>query len=118
DHVQAAGGTPEVCLVAEIRRIDDQRIAFPTAARVSEILADALVEMRASVQRDDAGFVNHLVENDHAIRTLHDLDIAVVGGAGNPGETLCDTTLPQTAVCPRVGAAAGFKAAGGAQRPV
>src|SRR2546426_5629585 len=88
DHMQAAGRTSEVRLVGEIRRIDDQCVAVPMAARVAEVLADALVQMRTPVQRDDSSFMNHFVENDHAIGTLHNLDIAVVRGTGNPRETL------------------------------
>src|SRR3989475_3235066 len=47
-------------LVVEISGLDDQRLAFPAAARVPQPLFETGSEMRASVERNDAGVVNHL----------------------------------------------------------
>ena len=42
DQVQILVGAAEVSLVREVGRVDHQRIAFPTAARISQPLADVL----------------------------------------------------------------------------
>src|SRR5437867_1227059 len=52
-HVLA--GSSEGRLVCEIRRLDDQGIAFPMAARVSFPLADILWKMRTPIEGNDAG---------------------------------------------------------------
>ena len=56
--------------------------------------------MRPAVQRDDPRFVNHLLVDDHVVRRLEDLDVAVVA-AGQHGRTLLradDAALRQGAV--------------------
>src|SRR5229473_1050221 len=45
----------------------------------SRPLTDVLWQMRTSVQRDDADVVDHLDENHHVSRRLHDLIVVVVG---------------------------------------
>src|SRR5262249_47363102 len=111
-----AGGTSEVCSIAEIRGIDYKCVALPMAARITQPLADTRFQVWNAIQRDDASFMNHFVKNDHTVRTLHDLDITVIRSARNSRQRLRDETLPQTAIEPRVRAASGFKAACGAQR--
>src|SRR5438552_12522885 len=49
DHVQVAGGASEICFVAEIRRIDHERVAFPVSARVTHPLPDTRVEVRPRI---------------------------------------------------------------------
>ena len=62
----------------EVRRLDDQRRAFPAAAGIAEPLPQVLVEMRAPVDRNDPGAVDHLGSNGHVAGTLEDLEVVVV----------------------------------------
>src|SRR5712691_1252715 len=50
---------------------------FPVAPHVSEILTDARTEVWPSIQRDDAGVVDHFDVNGHVGRGLED-DVCVV----------------------------------------
>ena len=59
-------------LVGEVRRLDDQRVAFPVPARVAQVLTQALAEMRTPVERNDARVVNHLVGEDEGVGRLQD----------------------------------------------
>src|SRR5690348_8650487 len=56
------------------------------AARITEPQVNAGGNVRTAVERDDAGVVNHLIEDDDGIRRLNDL-VAVVVGAGQHGRT-------------------------------
>ena len=59
--VQRRRGDSEPRLVVEVGRVDDQRVAFPVAARVAVPLADALPTWRTrAVDRESAARVNHL----------------------------------------------------------
>ena len=53
-------------LAAEVDRLDDERVAFPAAARVARPLAK--LGVRTAVGRDDAGVVHHLVDDHHVAR--------------------------------------------------
>src|SRR2546426_10325822 len=79
DHMQARAGPPEVELRGKVCGVDNKRIAFPTPAGVPQPLAHVLGEMRPAVERNDAMFVDHLVENRHISRSLDKLNIVVVG---------------------------------------
>ena len=80
DERQMLGRAHEVALVGEVGRLDDKRVAFPTAAGVAVPLTNAGPQMRAAVERNDAGFVAGFhVENDDAWR-LEDLVVAHVAG--------------------------------------
>src|SRR3989442_14224427 len=100
NQMQVPAGSFKVRPVAEIRGLDNQRVALPTATRVPQPLADPLVEMRTPVQRDDASLVHLFLENGHVTRSLHDLIIIVVAGRDPRQRAAYDTTLIQAAVLP------------------
>ena len=84
----------------DVGRLDDQRVAFPVAPHVADILADVRRQVRPSIQRDDARVVNHLDANGHVVRRLGD------------SRTCCCTDLaasagPRTRRC--TSAAGGFQ---------
>src|SRR5215831_6807267 len=64
--------------VREIRRLHDERVAFPMAARVSFQLTNVLRNMRPVFQWNDADVVNHLNQNRHVSGTLNNSNIVVV----------------------------------------
>ncbi len=64
--------------VAEVGGRDHQAVALPAAARVAQPLADAVRQIRAVSQPHDPGAVHHLVQKDHVLRGLEDLDVLVV----------------------------------------
>src|SRR5439155_372207 len=72
-------------LVVVVRRLDDQRVAFPASAWIAVPQADIPADVRTSVHRDDAGLVNHLVRNHHEAGTLDDLVRVVVPGREHAG---------------------------------
>src|SRR5580658_488409 len=65
-------------VIYEVRSLDDQRVALPMAARVSEVAPDALSDMRPLVQGNDACLVDLLVENRHESGRLHNLRSVVI----------------------------------------
>src|SRR5688572_23895892 len=58
-------------LVRQVDRFDDERVAFPAAARRAEVLTD-VARMRPAVGVDDPGVVNHLVADGDGARALDD----------------------------------------------
>src|SRR5262245_29446111 len=64
--------------VCEVRRLDDERVAFPMASRVSFQLANLLRKMRPVFEWNDADVVNHLNQNRHVSGTLNNSNIVVV----------------------------------------
>ena len=102
-HIRA--GSLEGRLVGEIGGLDDQRVAFPTAAVASHPLADVWRQMRPPVQRDDADVMDHLDENHHLSGRLHDLIVVVVGpGKHRRSRTIHDdATYTQRLVLDRIG---------------
>src|SRR5688572_7129586 len=99
DQAHAFRRPPETDLVGEVRRIDDERRAFPAAARITEPLPDLWSDMRTAVERDDARVVNHLVENHDISRRLENLVIVVVR-TGNHWQPERDAALPEAPVFP------------------
>src|SRR5207244_5701434 len=77
DETQVLSRAEEIRLVREIRCLDDQRLALPTAARVSQPLPDLWRNMRTVAQQDRAiaSAVVAFVVDRHGIGGLH-----------NPGE--------------------------------
>ena len=73
DQTHVLARTLERKLVREIRRFDNQRLALPTTAVAPRPLTDVGRQMRTSVQRNDADVVEHLGENHHVSRNLHNL---------------------------------------------
>src|SRR4029077_6981511 len=83
----------------EVRRLDDERVAVPVAARVAHIQADALARMRAAVQPDHPRFMNHLVADGDEALPLHDLvRVAIHAGQHRSWEPPRDTALPGTEI--------------------
>src|SRR5262249_34898059 len=64
DDAQGFRGPHEVAGTGEIRRVDDEGVAFPSAARVAAQFADARWKVRTPVDRNDASFMNGL-EGEH-----------------------------------------------------
>src|SRR5262249_8413307 len=78
DEAQVLARAPEFALGGEIGSLDDQGVSFPPPARIAVPLPDARIEMRWSVNRNDAGVVDHLAQNHDMSRRLKDLIVAVV----------------------------------------
>jgi hypothetical protein len=71
--VQADGG-----LVAEVGGLDDELVAFPVPARVTEIHVEVRRHVLPAVRVDDPRVVHHLVRDRHdAGRLLDALSVAV-----------------------------------------
>src|SRR2546428_11825681 len=70
DQMEVSAGAPEIGLVGEIRRVDDQRIAFPATARVAYPLPQLRREMLAAVDRHNARLVDHLGDDDDVPASL------------------------------------------------
>ena len=87
-------GAAELALRREVGCLHDERIAFPSTASVAVPLADLVREMGAPVERDDAGVVGHLTEDDDVARGLEDVLIAVVAGT-DLGDTEVRTSMSQ-----------------------
>ena len=66
--------------IREVRRLDDQRVALPPAARVSQPLPHRPRNVRTAVHGDEARLVNLLLEDRHVPGRLHDLVVVVVAG--------------------------------------
>ena len=61
-----------------VGRHDDQRVAFPVAARLAHVVLERLAQRRTPVHRHDARLVHHLEVEDDVARRLHDADAVVV----------------------------------------
>ena len=81
DDAQVPAGAAEGRLAGEVRRLDNERIPLPTAARISHPLPDAVGRMRAPVEGNEPDVVDHLDQNGHVTRPLHDL-VGVVVASG------------------------------------
>ena len=64
-----------------IRGLNHERIALPTATRVAKPLSDGRCKMRPPIQRNDARVVDHLDKNHHVSGRLQD-EVVVVVEAG------------------------------------
>src|SRR5579883_1963926 len=96
-----AGRDPAFAIV--IGRVHDQRVAFPMTARISFPLPDGGGDVRPAVQRNDAGVVDHLGENDDVSRHLHNLiSIVVAGRKHGPRHAARDAAVPRTHIFVRV----------------
>ena len=62
-QAKVLGRAHEVALLRVVRRLDDQRIALPTRAGVTHPLPDPIVQMRLSVDWDDADVVDQLLQD-------------------------------------------------------
>ncbi len=84
--------------IREVRRLDDEGVAFPAAARVAHVLANAGTDVRAAVERDDAGVVNHLVADDHFVWRLHDPETVAVEHREDPAHSARDAAIVEAEV--------------------
>ena len=78
DHVQVLIGAAEADLTVVICGVDDQRLAFPVAARVSQPEAEAWGQVRAAVSADDA----EVVVSEMGMN--HKGEIAMLAGLTHP----------------------------------
>src|SRR5688572_822911 len=80
DGLEPARRATERRFLEVVRAFDDERVAFPVAARVAHVRLHVPRERLAAVERDDARVVHHLVaDRDHPWR-LHDLVRVAVDG--------------------------------------
>ena len=77
-HRLAVPDVADVGLVSQVRGLDDQRVAFPVASRVAEVLPNVVVRMWSAVELDDSGLVNHFVRDRESVRALRDVDAVAV----------------------------------------
>ena len=87
---------------AVVRRLDDQRVAFPVPARIAVPLTDGLRQVRTPIERDDAHVVDVLVENRDAPGRLEDLVRVVVARRQRRHAVVDDAALLQRPVFPRI----------------
>src|SRR6185436_18873618 len=85
---------------AEVLCLDDERIAFPAAARVSSPLADVRRKRRPAVEGNDASVMDHLVQYHEVLRSLEDLHIGIVAATYHrrPGVEANDATVPNRGI--------------------
>src|SRR5207244_1060981 len=70
DEAQLLGiGIAVDAAIPKVRRFDDECIAFPVTAGIAHIEGDALVDVRAVVEGDNARLVNHLDADADAPRS-------------------------------------------------
>ena len=76
DHLRAVAKPVAVATdagpVRQVRRLDDELVAFPAGPRITEQLPDAGRDMWAAIRVHDTCVVNHLVTDRHHSRRLHD----------------------------------------------
>ena len=56
-----------------VLRFDDERVAFPAAARISHVGLEVRSHVRGSIQRNDPRFVDHLLKDGNIAGSLNDL---------------------------------------------
>src|SRR5262249_31067179 len=103
-QMERLGRASEVRFVTEIRRLDDERIAVPSTSGVAKPLSKPGGEVWPSIDWNDTNLVNHLVQDDHFVRRLENLQIGVVRPGQRGQRTLDDASLPQSSIEPRIGA--------------
>ena len=110
DQPQRLARSPEVGLVREVRHLDNQRVAFPVTAGVTQILTDTLADVRTSIHGNDARLVDHLVRDDDEARALNDADdVAVAARVDDhvrPATARDDAAIAKAAIGPGVGRSA------------
>src|SRR5207244_1094072 len=52
-------------LIIKIGCFDDKHVAFPMTARIAQVLADRLRQMRAAVERNEPCVMDHFRQNQH-----------------------------------------------------
>src|SRR6185503_12492345 len=97
-----------------IGRVDDQRVAFPTTARIAVQQAEVRSGMGTPVERDHAYPVHQLVPDRDGSAGLEDLQVVVVRRAEHGGTLVApgDAAFSQTAKFGRVGWTAASRGSG------
>src|SRR3989442_5526531 len=85
DDMQVFRRSQKVVLEGEVRGVDDQRCAVPSAPRVSAQPGDTPGKMRAPVQGNDARVVERLHQEHDVSGRLQDLKVTVEGIAARAG---------------------------------
>ena len=83
-----------VAVRMEVRRLDDERVALPAAARITKVLAHRGGKVRPAVERDDSRVVNFLHLDCDVLRRLHDAIDAHVRSK-EIGEPIVDAAIGQ-----------------------
>jgi hypothetical protein len=78
DDMHISVGAVKAGFVHEVRRIHDQGVAVPMTNGVAVPQAHIRREMRAAIQRNDAGVMNHLDIYRYLILCLNDPVVTVV----------------------------------------
>ncbi len=88
-HVERRGATTDV------RRLDDQRVAFPVTAAEAHIVGHVGGRRLAAIQPDDARVVDHLEVDDDLVGRLEDAHAVIVAeGQHRAGEAARDAAIP------------------------
>ena len=66
------------CVGMNVGRLDDERIAFPTADRIAKPRLDLRRHVSGRAEADDAHVVHHLGHDHHVVLRLHDGVVVVV----------------------------------------
>ena len=96
-HPETVGRTAETGGRRKVRGLHHQRVTLPVPPRVAVQLAHIITQVLLAGERDDASVVVHLVHDDHMVRALEDLVVAVIAGA-EPRHAIRHTALRQRAV--------------------
>ena len=104
-QAHAAGSGAPLPPGVEVRRLDDERVALPVAARLARPLEQVRRQRRTAVERDDARGVHHLRHDRDVVRGLEHLDVVVVGARRHrrPGVEPQEAAVVGAEVQPRVG---------------
>ena len=65
-------------LVREVLRLDDEGITLPVPPRIAHVLLDVAFQVRAVIELDDPGIVDHLVGDRDFVRALRNPDAIAV----------------------------------------
>ena len=85
--------------------VHHQRVLVPARARVAVILGDGARHVRAGADREDARVVNHLGAERDDVRTLRDLEVALIAGA-SVGRAGADAARAEGEILRAIGRAA------------
>src|SRR5262249_27575447 len=91
-------GKSERGLAGVVGGFDDERVAFPSTARVADPLSD--VGTSASIERDDPRFGHHLVSNRNVVGRLDDLVVVVVAGRKGRYAVVQEAALLERTILP------------------
>src|SRR5439155_25168447 len=111
---------PVDAALLEVRRLDDERVAFPMSTGIAHIEVDVAADVRAprnGIERDDARLVHHLVANRDVTGALDDLiRVAVDRRHHRAGYAARDAAVVEVAILEGISRAAAAVAARGGNR--